>query len=89
MQFCFRVRCCFFFHPADRQIESLTFQTTKEALSFVCEVDIRVEPKMEINEVQEETSTQTQPLPELKSIGVTVQIQQPPVTTQDFLNVSH
>ena len=36
-----------------RQIESLTFHTIKKALSSVCEVDIKVERKVEINEVEE------------------------------------
>ena len=45
---------------------------------------------VKINEVQEprrEASTQTDPLPELKSVGV--QIEELPVITLDFLNLSH
>ena len=58
-----------------RQLESLTLHTIKKALSSVCEVDIKVERKVEINEIEEarrEASTQTEPLPELKSVDVQI-----------------
>ena len=66
VQFCFRVRYLFFFPiPANIvvKLNHLHFGPSIEgALFSVCEVDIKIERKVEINDVQEarrEASTQT------------------------------
>ena len=77
------------FLSISRQIKSFTFQTIEEELSSLCEVDIKVERKVVINDVQEarrDPSIQTELLPELKSVGV--QNEELPVITRDFLNLS-